>query len=145
MNKPIPKPLASFDNTNTAAKYSGKTAAWASPEKVETRNVMGDKHALYIAALSRYLARYQGRATELLQQTVPISELLERFFQAVIEVVLQRFSRLEQRLDCDLAPAAREYAGYSLDNGAYWAGVYEWKPPVSILLLDSYSYDMSQV
>ena len=51
-------------------------------------DTFGDKHALYLAALSRYFARYQGQAAELLQQTGPISEILERFFQAVIEELL---------------------------------------------------------
>jgi TetR/AcrR family transcriptional regulator, transcriptional repressor for nem operon len=51
-------------------------------------DTFGDKHALYLAALSRYLARYQARAAEFLQQTGPLSGLLERFFQAVIEELL---------------------------------------------------------
>jgi TetR/AcrR family transcriptional regulator, transcriptional repressor for nem operon len=51
-------------------------------------DTFGDKHALYLAALSRYLAKYQGQAAELLQQSGPLSEILERFFQAVVEELL---------------------------------------------------------
>ena len=51
-------------------------------------DTFGDKHALYLAALSRYLAKYQGQVAEFLQQTGPLSELLERFFHASIEILL---------------------------------------------------------
>ena len=51
-------------------------------------DTFGDKHALYLAALSRYLAKYQGQVAEFLQQTGPLSELLERFFHTSIEILL---------------------------------------------------------
>src|SRR6266699_6654748 len=51
-------------------------------------DTFGDKHALYLAALSRYLAKYQGQVAEVLQQTGPLSEILERFFQVCIEELL---------------------------------------------------------
>jgi TetR/AcrR family transcriptional regulator, transcriptional repressor for nem operon len=51
-------------------------------------DTFGDKHALYLAALSRYLAKYQGQVAEVLQQTGSLSEILERLFQAVIEELL---------------------------------------------------------
>src|SRR5689334_17118832 len=51
-------------------------------------DTFGDKHALYLAALLRYLAKYQGQVAEALQQTGPLSEILERFFQACIEILL---------------------------------------------------------
>ena len=51
-------------------------------------DTFGDKHALYLAALSRYLARYRGMVAELQQQTGSLSEILERFFQASIEALL---------------------------------------------------------
>ena len=51
-------------------------------------DTFGDKHALYLAALSRYLAKYQGQVAEVLQQTGPLSEILERFFHACIEELL---------------------------------------------------------
>jgi TetR/AcrR family transcriptional repressor of nem operon len=51
-------------------------------------DTFGDKHALYLAALSRYLAKYQGQVAEFQQQTGSLSEILEHFFQAVIEDLL---------------------------------------------------------
>jgi TetR/AcrR family transcriptional repressor of nem operon len=51
-------------------------------------DTFGDKHALYLAALSRYLAKYQGSVLELQQQTGSVSEILERFFHACIEQLL---------------------------------------------------------
>src|SRR5438477_9996335 len=48
-------------------------------------DTFGDKHALYLAALSQYLAKYQAQAVEFLEQTGRLSEILERFFQAFIE------------------------------------------------------------
>jgi TetR/AcrR family transcriptional repressor of nem operon len=51
-------------------------------------DTFGDKHTLYLAALSRYLATYEGQFAALQQQTGPLSETLERFFQAHIEELL---------------------------------------------------------
>jgi len=51
-------------------------------------DTFGDKHALYLAALSKYLTKYQGQVAELQQQTGPLSEILEHFFQARIEDLL---------------------------------------------------------
>lgn len=51
-------------------------------------DTFGDKHALYLAALARYLARYQDLALGLQQQTGPLAEILERFFQATIDALL---------------------------------------------------------
>src|SRR5262249_789673 len=48
----------------------------------------GDKHALYLAALSRYLAKNQGPILELIEQTGPLSEILEHFFHACIDQLL---------------------------------------------------------
>src|SRR5438094_9975113 len=51
-------------------------------------DTFGDKHALYLAALSRYIAKNGRQFTALPQQTGPLSEILERFFQAEIEELL---------------------------------------------------------
>src|SRR5947209_10757811 len=51
-------------------------------------DTFGDKHALYLAALSQYLTKYQGQVAAFLQQTAPLSEILERFFQTCIEILL---------------------------------------------------------
>ena len=51
-------------------------------------DTFGDKHALYLAALSRYLAKNQGPVLALPEQMGPLSEILERFFYACIEQLL---------------------------------------------------------
>jgi TetR/AcrR family transcriptional repressor of nem operon len=51
-------------------------------------DTFGDKHALYLAALKRYLAKYQGSVAALHKQTGSLSEILERFFQACLEDLL---------------------------------------------------------
>ncbi len=51
-------------------------------------DTFGDKHALYLAALKRYLAKNQVQFAALQQQTGPLSERLERFFYDCIEHLL---------------------------------------------------------
>jgi TetR/AcrR family transcriptional repressor of nem operon len=51
-------------------------------------DTFGDKHALYLAALSRYLAKNQGPILELPEQPGRLAEILERFFQGCIEQLL---------------------------------------------------------
>ncbi len=51
-------------------------------------DTFGDKHALYLAALSRYLCENQQMFVELQQQTGPLAEILERFFQDSTECLL---------------------------------------------------------
>jgi TetR/AcrR family transcriptional regulator, transcriptional repressor for nem operon len=51
-------------------------------------DTFGDKHALYLAALSRYLAKYQAQAAAFLQQSAPLTEILEGFFEACLDILL---------------------------------------------------------
>ena len=69
-------------------------------------DTFGDKHALYLAALSQYLAKYQAQAVELLQQTGPLSEILERYFHAFIEELVSD----PARRGCFLVNASVEMA-----------------------------------
>src|SRR5205814_10101736 len=57
-------------------------------ERGSLYDTFGDKHALYLAALSRYLAKYQGQVAEVLQQTGPLPELLERFIHTIMDTLL---------------------------------------------------------
>ena len=69
-------------------------------------DTFGDKHALYLAALSQYLAKYQAQAVEFLEQTGRLSEILERFFQAFIEELVSD----PARRGCFLVNASVEMA-----------------------------------
>ena len=69
-------------------------------------DTFGDKHALYLAALSQYLAKYQAQAVEFLEQTGRLSEILERFFQAFIEELVSD----PARRGCFLVNASIEMA-----------------------------------
>jgi TetR/AcrR family transcriptional regulator, transcriptional repressor for nem operon len=69
-------------------------------------DTFGDKHALYLAALSQYLATYQAQAVEFLEQTGRLSEILERFFQAFIEELVSD----PARRGCFLVNASVEMA-----------------------------------
>lgn len=69
-------------------------------------DTFGDKHALYLAALKRYLARYQGQVAELQQPSGPLSEMLERFFYDCIEHLLSD----PARRGCFLVNATLEMA-----------------------------------
>ena len=69
-------------------------------------DTFGDKHALYLAALSQYLAKYQAQAVEFLEQTGRLSEILERFFQAFIEELISD----PARRGCFLVNASVEMA-----------------------------------
>jgi TetR/AcrR family transcriptional repressor of nem operon len=51
-------------------------------------DTFGDKHALYLAALKRYIAKYEELIIELHQQTGSLPEILENFFQATIDNLL---------------------------------------------------------
>lgn len=51
-------------------------------------DTFGDKHALYLAALMRYLTNNQGSFAALQQPTGTLYETLEWFFQATIEDLL---------------------------------------------------------
>jgi TetR/AcrR family transcriptional repressor of nem operon len=48
-------------------------------------DTFGDKHALYLAALDRYIQAGQGMLIELPLQAKPCREILQNFFQAYIE------------------------------------------------------------
>ena len=69
-------------------------------------DTFGDKHALYLAALSQYLAKYQAQAVEFLEQTGRLSEILEGFFQAFIEELVSD----PARRGCFLVNASIEMA-----------------------------------
>src|SRR5207237_4781271 len=69
-------------------------------------DTFGDKHGLYLAALSQYLAKYQAQAVEFLEQTGRLSEILERFFQAFIEELVSD----PARRGCFLVNASIEMA-----------------------------------
>ena len=69
-------------------------------------DTFGDKRALYLAALSQYLAKYQAQAVEFLEQTGRLSEILERFFQAFIEELVSD----PARRGCFLVNASVEMA-----------------------------------
>lgn len=51
-------------------------------------DTFGDKHALYIAALNRYITAFREQGAALQDQTGLLSEILEGFFQACIEALL---------------------------------------------------------
>lgn len=69
-------------------------------------DTFGDKHALFLAALMRYLTKYQGPFEALQQQTGPLSEILDGFFQATIEDLLSD----PTRRGCFLVNASLEMA-----------------------------------
>src|SRR5215831_5988718 len=73
-------------------------------------DTFGDKHALYLAALSRYLAKNQGPILKLPDQTGRLSEMLERFFHACIEQLLSD----PARRGCFLVNATVEMAPHDL-------------------------------
>jgi TetR/AcrR family transcriptional repressor of nem operon len=51
-------------------------------------DTFGDKHALYLACLRRYLAAYRGKVVVLQEQAGSLPEILERFFQECIDDLL---------------------------------------------------------
>src|SRR2546423_8179529 len=69
-------------------------------------DTFGDKHALYLAALSQYLAKYQAQAVEFLEQPGRLSAILEGFFQALIEELVSD----PARRGCFLVNASVEMA-----------------------------------
>ena len=65
-----------------------------------------DKHALYLAALNRYLTAFREQDAALQDQTGSLSEILESFFQACIEALLSD----PARRGCFLVNATLEMA-----------------------------------
>lgn len=69
-------------------------------------DTFGDKHALYLAALKRYMTTYQGQIAALQDQSGPLYEILERFFQTSIDLLLSD----PARRGCFLVNASLEMA-----------------------------------
>jgi TetR/AcrR family transcriptional repressor of nem operon len=69
-------------------------------------DTFGDKHALYLAALKRYHAAFQGQVAVLQDQTGTLYEILESFFQTCIENLLND----PARRGCFLVNATLEMA-----------------------------------
>lgn len=72
-------------------------------------DTFGDKHALYLAALKRYLTRYQEEFVVYLPQSGSLSEILESFFQVCIDVLLSD----PARRGCFLVNASIEMAPHN--------------------------------
>jgi TetR/AcrR family transcriptional repressor of nem operon len=66
----------------------------------------GDKHAFYLAALKRYIAKYASLSTTLQEQTGPLYGILEHFFQMIIDGLLND----PERRGCFLVNASLEMA-----------------------------------
>lgn len=66
----------------------------------------GDKHAFYLAALKRYIAKYAALRTMLQDQTGSLHDILERFFQTIIDGLLSD----PERRGCFLVNASLEMA-----------------------------------
>jgi len=69
-------------------------------------DTFGDKHALYLAALKRYLTKYEEEVAVRLPQSGSLSEILESFFQVCIDVLLND----PARRGCFLVNASIEMA-----------------------------------
>ncbi|HTK06214.1 MAG TPA: TetR/AcrR family transcriptional regulator [Ktedonobacteraceae bacterium] len=77
-------------------------------------DTFGDKHALYLAALKRYIEAYQEQIGTSQPQTGSLSETLEHFFQTCIDGLLSD----PARRGCFLVNAAVEMAPYDPEINA---------------------------
>jgi TetR/AcrR family transcriptional repressor of nem operon len=66
----------------------------------------GDKHAFYLAALKRYIAKYAPQHAALREQTGSLHDVLERYFQITIDGLLSD----PERRGCFLVNASLEMA-----------------------------------
>jgi TetR/AcrR family transcriptional regulator, transcriptional repressor for nem operon len=69
-------------------------------------STFGDKHAFYLAALNRYIVRYTPQHVALREQTGPLHDILERYFQMTIDGLLSD----PERRGCFLVNASLEMA-----------------------------------